>query len=531
MKNKFLYFSASAVLATVGLVACNDLDTMPASDYVTTSQKAEAINLQPDLASAGVVGISSGLTTYNAVYSNHIDFGWPSVMLLLDNIGPDLVSLNIGYNWFASSGTYNFGNNNNYMNNMGWYHCYKIIKSANDVVGNVDPDTDNPELQLFGSQGYANRAFMYFQLAQMFQYTYKGHESLPCVPIVTELNANDAAAGIGRSTVEEVYQQALDDINKAIEWLEACNLSVSEIANKGIKRFVSLGAAYGIRARINLVMNNWQAAADDAAKAIAASGATPLSIAEAGQPGFSDSNDHNWMWAIYVDPSDDVVATGIINFPSHMGSFNSNGYWSVGAFRKINVALYNSIPATDCRKGWWLDEEGLSSNLNETQQSFITEYETAPYTQVKFGPYQGVVGTTTNANDVPLMRVEEMYLIQAEATAMAGNPAGGKQILVDFVQTYRDPSYSTTASSATEVQEAVWMQRRIELWGEGFCYFDLLRLNKGLDRRGGGYETTWVYNVPAPLKPFLIPNQEMETNAAITSNNDTWDRPTAVDDL
>ena len=237
------------------------------------------------------------------------------------------------------------------------------------------------------------------------------------------------------------------------------------------------------------------------------------------------------MWAIFIEPSDRVVTSGIINFPSHMGSFNSNGYWAVGAFRLINIALYNSIPATDCRKGWWLDANGLSTNLNESQQSFVTANAAAPYTQVKFGPYQGIVGTSTNANDVPLMRVEEMYLIQAEATAMAGNAAGGKQILEDFVKTYRDPSYSTTAASASEVQDAVWTQRRIELWGEGFCYFDLLRLNKGLDRRGGGYESTWVYNVAAPLKPFLIPNQEMETNAAIGSNNETWDRPTAVDDL
>ncbi|MDE6792974.1 MAG: RagB/SusD family nutrient uptake outer membrane protein, partial [Muribaculaceae bacterium] len=310
MKNKFLYFGASAVLASMGLVGCNDLDTMPASSYVTVSQKVGAINSQPDLASAGVVGVSATMKTYQTVYENHLDFGWPAVMMLLDGIGPDLVGLNIGYNWFASSGTYNFGNNNNYMNNMGWYHCYKIIKSANDVVGNIDPETENPELQLFGAQGYANRAFMYFELAQMFQYTYKGHESLPCVPIVTDLNANEASAGIPRSTVEEVYQQALSDVTKAIEWLDACKLSVSHIAEVGPKRFVSLGAAYGLRARINLVMNNWQDAADDAAKAISISGATPLSIEEAWQPVFSDSNDHNWMWAIFIEPSDRVVTSG-----------------------------------------------------------------------------------------------------------------------------------------------------------------------------------------------------------------------------
>ncbi|MDE6443444.1 MAG: RagB/SusD family nutrient uptake outer membrane protein, partial [Muribaculaceae bacterium] len=71
----------------------------------------------------------------------------------------------------------------------------------------------------------------------------------------------------------------------------------------------------------------------------------------------------------------------------------------------------------------------------------------------------------------------------------------------------------------------------IELWGEGFCYTDLLRLGKGLDRRGAGWESQWVYNVPAPLKPLLIPNGEMEANSAITTNNDAWSMPSPVDDI
>lgn len=531
MKNKFLYFGASAMMASMALVSCNDLDTQPQDRYVTTSEKAEAIVNKPSLASAGVVGISATYYTYETVYSNHIDFGWPSVMMLLDNIGPDLVSRNIGYNWFSSAGTYNLGNNNNYMNNMGWYHCYKIIKSANDVVGNIDPETDNAQLQLYAAQGYANRAFMYFNLAQLFQKTYKGNESLPCVPIITDLNANEAANGVPRATVQEVYDQVLSDINKAIDFLSASGLSTSNIADVGVKRFVSLGAAYAIRARVNLVMNNWQAAADDAKMAIQTSGATPSSIATASKPGLTSSDESNWIWGIYTQEIDRVVTSGIVNWPSHMGSFNDNGYWAVGAFRMISKALYESIPATDCRKGWWLDENGLSANLTEAQQAFVSSVDPEAYMQVKFGPYNGVVGTTTNANDIPLIRVEEMYLIMAEATAMAGNAAGGKQILEDFVTTYRDPAYTCSASSSAEVQEEVWHQRRIELWGEGQCYYDLLRLNKGLDRRGAGYETVWVYNVPAPLKPFLIPNNEMESNKAIGSNNDAWSRPAAVDDF
>jgi len=532
MKSK-IYFLAAAFLS-VGLVSCNELDTFPEDGYVMADQKEHAIQMNPELASAGVVGISAVMPRCFSVYTSsvHFDFGWPALLMCLESGSQDFVSSNIGYNWFSYGGAdYTWGTNNTPPANMAWYLSYQIIKSCNDVIASIDPTSDNPELKLFVSQGYANRAYAYFTLAQLFQYTYVGHESLPCVPIITNLNSKEAAEnGAPRATVQEVYEQILSDIDTAIKMLTESGLPVTNIASVGAKRFVSLGAAYGIRARVNLVMNKWQAAADDAAKAIQLSGCTPLSIEEASRPGFWNSDSHECMWAVYIQETDRCVTTGIVNWPSMMGSFNSNGYWAVGATRRCNKALFSSIPTTDARKGWWLDANGSSKNLTSEQTKFLMKYKPEPYTQVKFGPYKDEVGTVTNANDYFLMRVEEMYLIQAEATAMAGNAGAGKTLLENFVKTYRNPAYTCDASTPEEVQEAVWTQRRIELWGEGFSYFDLLRLNKGLDRRGGGWESVWVYNVPAPLKPLLIPNGEMQANKAIGENNEAWSKPDPVDD-
>ena len=46
----------------------------------------------------------------------------------------------------------------------------------------------------------------------------------------------------------------------------------------------------------------------------------------------------------------------------------------------------------------------------------------------------------------------------------------------------RDPSYQCTATTPEAVQEAVWQQRRLEFVGEGMAYFDIMRLNKGVNR-------------------------------------------------
>lgn len=534
MKLSFKYIASLAAVASMSLVACNDLDTEPHGSSVTSDQKQQAVADQPGLASAGVVGISSSINQFGGVYSTepHCDFGWTAVMLFMDAIGPDLVSDNIGYNWFASSGDYNFGTNNNYINNLSWGYAYKQIFASNAVIGNIDPETTDPELQLFAAQGYANRAFAYFNLIQLYQTNYKGSESKPGVPLITNENADQAASeGCPRATVQETYDLILSDLDLAIKMLSESTYGIDHIADVGAKRFISLGTAYGLRARVNLVMGNWQAAASDARAAITNSPSIrPLSIAEASQPGFSSVDDPNWMWGMYIQEVDRVVTTGICNWPSHMGSL-SYGYAQVGAWRRVNKALYNAIPDADCRKGWFLDANSQSKNLTAQQQNYCAQYGMPAYTQVKFAPYQGVLGTSTNACDIPFMRIEEMYLIEAEATAMGGNPTQGASLLESFVKTYRNPGYQVPQGSAADIQNEIWMQRRIEFFGEGIAYFDLLRLGKGLDRRGGGWTSEWVYNVPGPLKPILIPNSEMEANTAITNNNDTWDKPNAVDDI
>ena len=198
----------------------------------------------------------------------------------------------------------------------------------------------------------------------------------------------------------------------------------------------------------------------------------------------------------------------------------------------MSESLYAQIPASDVRKGWFLDENGLSVNLNAEQQAYVTEAGCYPYTQVKFGSYNDVIYQDVNANDIPLMRVEEMYLILAEAQAMAGDPAAGAATLQNFVATYRNPEYVCNASTDVTVQNAVWTQRRIELWGEGFSYFDLMRLKKGVDRRGAGFQAAYTYNIPDGDNALIyrLPKAEIEGNPQISDdqNNPAADAPTPV---
>lgn len=536
MNTKYLIIPALGLASAVGLTGCYEMDTLPMDQYITEGEKVSAVEANPEMARAAITGISGLSSFFMQIFGEdenvHSDFGYASLMIASDTRGIDLVSESLGYNWYSSEVRMNDCTETSDYTVLAWNSNYRQIFAANAALKSLNPDTEDPEIQFYLGQAHAFRAFDYLFLAQTYQFTYKGNEDKPCVMLITEQNENDAAAnGCPRSTVAETYALILSDCDKAINYIKESGLNPDNVLESKPKRFFSLAAAYGLRARVNLVMNNWQAAQADAEAAIANFKGTPLSMAAASQPGFNDISATNWMLGIAIAPTDRVVTSGIINFPSHMGSL-CYGYCSVGAWRKVNQNLYDYIPLSDCRKGWFLNADGESANLTEAQQAYCSGNNMPAYTQVKYAPYQGVVGTSENACDIPLMRVEEMYLIAAEAKAMGGDPAGAAQDLTRFVQTYRNPKYSFAGGSAEAVQDEVWMQRRVELFGEGMSTFDLMRLKKPFDRRGAGYQADYTYYIEPndPVLLLCIPQSEANGNKAFTStdNNAPAPQPTPV---
>ena len=538
MNKKYLFaLLASSLFAFVG---CQDLDTLPEGETVTSSQKEEVLDNDPTKAAASVNAIFAQFSQYEPNYNalgevgRHNDYGYPSVMMFTDHNGMDLVSSDNGYNWNSDNMDYSDRTYTSYECQILWNDMYSIIYTTNNVIGTIDPETEDATSQFYLAQGLATRAFSYWTLAQLYQFNYVGHENDPCVPIVTAANADSlaAAGGVSRATVQEVYDLINSDIDQAIAYLKTAE---DEGMTRADKRYVSLAVAYGIRARVNLTMQNWSAAASDAASAIAASEASPATIKDVSAPYFWDLSEKNWMWGILIAETDDVATSGIVNWISHMGSLNY-GYANFSKGKQINKALYNNISSTDVRKGWWLNENLESANLNTEQAEAVADYGYGAYTQVKFAPYNNITKGSTNANDVPLMRIEEMHLIKAEAEAMSGSTGQAKTTLEDFVQTYRDPNYTLTATTADGIQDAVYFQRRIELWGEGLNWYDIMRLNKDVDRRGGGYpNASMIFHVTAGSDILLwrIPEAEIQANSALgtSDNNPSASVPDPVEDI
>ena len=250
------------------------------------AQVLEEVMLMPSLYTG--LGYSYGVYS---LASRADDFGYPGVCLSDDLNGPDMVNKVSNYDWFAPSQEYS-DRITTYANTyIRWQLFYNQMSKANKLLASIPRSTTSTLLNQFRGNALAVRAFDLFTLVQHYQFTYKTHGSAPAVPIedarTVDVNKNP------RASVEAVYDLILADLSESIKLLEGFSRSD--------KSQIDQQVAYGLRARVHLVMQHWAEAASDAK--IALNGYTPYASNEITSPGFYNASDHNWMWAVLI-PTD-----------------------------------------------------------------------------------------------------------------------------------------------------------------------------------------------------------------------------------
>ena len=523
-------------------VSCNDIDEqLPAGGTLTKDQVQETNAAVPSRTQASFNGMFNIMGKPRGAYPNSSradDFGFIMAAISLDAEGADFFLKDNNYNWFSVCGEWS-NRNPNYANPTIRYKIpYTLIGLANEFIASLPAESTDSVIVNQRGQARALRAFGYMALAPYFQFNYQYAKDKLCVPLLTDgadFNNNP------RATVGEVWDYVLEELTTAI-----AELAGGKRTNKA---YVDQQVAYGLRARAYLIMGKYAEAAADAAKAM--QGYTPASMEEVSVPAFCVLDEHNWIWGINIT-QEMVMSTGYPTSSSWISAFSGDGYApATDNVPSINILLYDKIPATDVRKGWWLDENMHSPNWAnltwvDPQDPSITAtgdaiaaFETSdggkvaftPYTNIKFGMKSGI-GSVINNNDWPLMRVEEMILIQAEGLAKSGNEAQARTILENFVKTYRDPQYDIDGRGLS-LENEIWFQRRVELWGEGFFMSDAKRLNRPVVRFHGGVENNepeaFQFNVAAddPYMNMRFPQAETNYNLGIVPNEQTGTQPVA----
>ncbi|ARS33980.1 RagB/SusD family nutrient uptake outer membrane protein [Pontibacter actiniarum] len=473
------------------------------------------LEVQPTDAVAGDLAIT---TTTNAMaalngihramfmqYDNQDQAGQGSVMINLDLLGEDVVMTAAGNGWFNS--TYKWMTHRNA--NAGtvsfvYRFYYKIIANANKIIEGIDTAEGTPaERAAIKGQALAYRAWAHHQLVQIFAERYDASKSSNDqlgVPIMNVYTLE----GQPRATVEQVYAQINKDIDEAISLLPA---------RRNAKSHFNTNVAKGIKARVALTMQDWATAAkfaNEAAQGYKLMGQTQYLA------GFNNVENEEWMWG------SDQISDQTTYFYSYFAYMSANFSSSnIRANPKaINSQLYSKIPNTDVRKQLW--DPTPTEVLDETTKKVVgydvngyvipSNFSPKPYMNRKFL----ADGGASSVGDVPYMRAAEMMLIEAEALARMGNNSAAAALLTKLVKA-RDTEASDITLADQALIDEIMKQRRIELWGEGFRFFDLKRTNSPLNRNGANHSATLAGNVLDVAAgdnqwQWLIPQDELNSN-------------------
>ncbi|MEO7523761.1 MAG: RagB/SusD family nutrient uptake outer membrane protein [Ferruginibacter sp.] len=486
---KILLFASCVLLLTISACKKSYLETKP-SDAVTAQVVFGKLNsiyaaLDGIVAEQFAYGIGGG--------DGHDNYGQKSFDLQNDLMGNDMVVHSQGYGWYNAD--YNLTEwgraTQGRQSDNGWYFYYDIIKQCNKLLAVIDDLQDGTQSDKDAAKGQmlGLRAYAYYYLVNYFQQTYKGHENSPGVPVYTQ----DTLDGKPRGTVQNVYDQIIADLNTAEPLLTG--------KPRTDKAHIDVSIVQGFRARVAILMEDWPLAATYAHAA--RQGYVLMNAVQyTDYSAFSSVNNDEWMWGSII-PVDQ--ATIYASFFSHM-DIRTGGYAALGGQKKITKDLFDRISGGDIRKTVF------------TQPGSGTP-DNPDYNQIK---HQVPVAGSWAA-DYLYMRASEMFLIEAEALARQGQDANAQAVLQELIAT-KDPAYDASIFSGQALLSEILLQRRIELWGEGFSLMDIKRLNQGLNRPSGpgnhgapSFDPGVYTTGPAdPRFIMRIPQRELDANSSMT---------------
>lgn len=535
--NNIIKLTAALLGSSVILSGCIK-ETFPESGYATSDQTAES----PFAMEGLVTAMPTVLITSYLDLGDHFDFGYPGIFGATDRLVGEVfpVSGNLpgGNQYYDRWQPWLYINGlaaNNWPTEFFYTNYYKFIFTANEAI-EIANGAEGYEEML--GVGKTFRALCYLDMARQYDPLPAKAPERPAyeteleavkgltVPIVREGMTLAELENNPRATREEMFEFILEDLNAA-ETLLAHYTPAS-------KNLPSLAVVYGLKARAYLWLGGFEdsyenvptgnaayrLAAEYARKAIDASGCTIMTETQWLDPatGFNTVNS-SWMWGMIQ--TTDTVLNNLLSWSAHMCPESIWGY-GYGAQPGLSVFSYNRISSGDFRKKVFVGPDRSYEAIQPYTSLTEDEFKTiAPYASFKFHTNGGEKRSyaTGNVTSIPMMRVEEMYLIEAEATAHY-DAGTGKSLLLSFM-TNRDPAY--TVPAANDLIDEIIFQKRIEFWGEGIIFYDLKRLNMDMHNGDSGTNAPpsaqFTTTGRAPWWNCVIPLAAVQQNTGLTGKN------------
>lgn len=497
--NKYLLL----IFTTVALYSCKKdfLDKEP-SQYISADQLQRASQFDPALLNGNISGLYTTMyvTGSGGTDLQHDDFGQKSWDIYMDMLASDMVLGATNYGWYSTVARYqvatNYAANEAY---MPWRYYYRIIFGANTVIDALGGTTAVPEQTVEKhtmGQAKAMRAYAYFYLSQLYARGYNETEKI--LPIYVDTKVPNQP----KSTAKEVYDLMVSDLTEAIDYLSDFNRvskdQVDQWVAKGLLAYVL--AARGSQADLqqvvsvtNDIINNGGFSITNRAQTVANIDATSGRVTNP-ESGFNNIATPSWMWGVDLTLASDL---DLVSWWGQVDVFTYSYAWA-GDPKTIDSSLYVVIPAEDIRKNQFFEYYG--DGVLYPANKF-------------FDPGRREGGQRNVTTDYLYMRVDEMYFLNAEANARLGQDAAARTA-VKAILTERLPDVSyIDGLSGQALKDEIYLQSRIEFWGEGKTYLALKR-NKRSVTRGSNhlFEDGKTFSWDGVEMTLPIPQSEVLNN-------------------
>ena len=350
-----------------------------------------------------------------------------------------------------------------------WSTITNLIAHTSIVIRQAESfDFESDQAQASGliAQLYVIRGMAYFDMQRLFAqpYNFTADASHMGIPLVDETQVGIEIINPARSTTAEVYAKVVSDIEKGISIIGDDTSSVY---------FLNKNSAKALLARVYLYMENW-AEANALATEVIGSGYSLVS-----------NTDYVASWA--EDTTSESIFSIVSTTTDTGGSYAITYLYGRPRF-KATTDLFDAIDATDARK-----------NL------------IAAGKVLKFPSY------ATRDDNTPILRISEMYLIQAEAMAELGMDSQA-QTAVNMILSRANPLAAAYTETGQALKDVIQDERRKELMFEGHRIFDLTRTKRSFVKYSTVAENPINVNYPSNLTVLPIPQSEIDANDNISKD-------------
>ncbi|MDR1810016.1 MAG: RagB/SusD family nutrient uptake outer membrane protein [Prevotella sp.] len=377
-----------------------------------------------------------------------------------------------------------------------WATGYATINNANIFIDKITPSTViSGELKKnYIAEAKFLRAYAYFGLVQVYSRPYwDGNGSKRGLPLRLTGNTAFTNGDLAPVSVGKIYEQILQDLDDAETDLPESYASAALYSTRAHK-----ATAIALKTRVYLVKGEYDKVVTEAAKLapnpadpVYTAGAVTHKLESALTTIFSTTN-----VGTYTGP--EAILTFPFNNDDKGGSQRSPAY-----FYNTYYTINDDPAASIVHK----ESASVFANADDSRRAFVSGNKFLKYQNKSFLDY------------IPAIRYAEVLLNYAEASARTSGDLTAATALLNAVRQRSNPSWTFDAAETSTKEaliETILNERRIELFGEGFRVFDLLRLGQTLPAKGT------VPSVEPTFNNYVwpVPASEASTNLLINDFNE-----------